>query len=185
LLALFSFDGYRWLRDGAAIAGQTAQSYTPTAGGLGHQLACTLTVTYPGPFLVTALATRAPITVQPAPSGGGGGPPPPPVSSLAAVSTAGPVASLELGCESVAGQTCMRRVAIVVRERRRGTTILAVNARRGHTPKTVTVSVTVARGPYSVPAGQTATFPVALNRTGQRLLDQFYTVPAGLNLTGR
>src|SRR5207248_2546691 len=42
----FSFDGYQWLRDGAPIAGQTSQSYTPVAGDVGHQLSCTITVTY-------------------------------------------------------------------------------------------------------------------------------------------
>jgi hypothetical protein len=62
-VGLYSFDGYRWLRDGAAIAGQSAQSYTPTGGDVGHQLACQITVTYPLPFLVTASATSAAITV--------------------------------------------------------------------------------------------------------------------------
>ena len=47
LVGAYSFDGYRWLLDGAPIAGQTAQTYTPATGGIGHQLACTVTVTYP------------------------------------------------------------------------------------------------------------------------------------------
>jgi hypothetical protein len=43
----FGFDGYRWLRDGSPIAGQTGHSYTPTTGDVGHQLSCAVTVTYP------------------------------------------------------------------------------------------------------------------------------------------
>ena len=42
----YGFDGYRWLRDGTVIAGQTAAAYTPTADDVGHQLSCTVTVTY-------------------------------------------------------------------------------------------------------------------------------------------
>ena len=72
--SLFSFDGYRWLLDGAPIAGQSPQSYTPTNADVGHQLACEITVTYPLPLLVTpASAASAAITVQAALPGGGGG----------------------------------------------------------------------------------------------------------------
>ena len=63
-VSFYSFDGYQWLRDGAAIAGQNAQTYTPTAGDVGHQLSCKITVTYPLPLLVTTSATSAAITVQ-------------------------------------------------------------------------------------------------------------------------
>jgi hypothetical protein len=65
--SLYPFDGYTWLRDGSPIAGQTASTYSPTAADVGHQLACRLTATYPLPFSVTATATSAAITVQPAP----------------------------------------------------------------------------------------------------------------------
>jgi hypothetical protein len=58
----FSFDGYQWLRDGTAIAGQASQTYTPSTGDVGHQLACTVTVTYPL-LDVTASATSTPLTV--------------------------------------------------------------------------------------------------------------------------
>jgi streptogramin lyase len=47
---LYPFDGYAWLRDGTPIAGQTAPTYIPTAGDVGHRLACRLTVTYPLPY---------------------------------------------------------------------------------------------------------------------------------------
>jgi hypothetical protein len=68
LAGAFAFDGYRWLRDGTAIAGQTRQSYTPSSGDIGHQLSCTATVTYPL-LAVTDTATSAPVTVIPQSSG--------------------------------------------------------------------------------------------------------------------
>jgi streptogramin lyase len=61
-VSAFSFDGYQWLRDASAIAGQTAQSYTPPAGDVGHALSCTVTVTYPL-LEVTTAATSAAVTV--------------------------------------------------------------------------------------------------------------------------
>ena len=45
-LNAFGFDGYQWLIDGSAVAGQTAQSYTPAVADIGHELSCTVTVTY-------------------------------------------------------------------------------------------------------------------------------------------
>ena len=78
---LYPFDGYAWLRDGTPVAGQTAPTYVPTAGDVGHRLACRLTVTYPRPFSVTATATSPAITVQPAP-------PPPPTPALSALDIA-------------------------------------------------------------------------------------------------
>ncbi len=49
-------------RYGAAIAGQTAQSYTPVAGDVGHALSCMVTVTYPL-LDVTTAATSAAVTI--------------------------------------------------------------------------------------------------------------------------
>ena len=65
----FWFDGYQWLRDGLPIVGQTGQSYLSVAGDVGHQLACTITVTYALPLDVTTAATSAAITVTPQNSG--------------------------------------------------------------------------------------------------------------------
>jgi streptogramin lyase len=75
---LYPFDGYAWLRDGTPVAGQSARTYVPTAGDVGHRLSCRLTVTYPLPFSVTATATSPAITVQAAP-------PPPPTPALSAL----------------------------------------------------------------------------------------------------
>ena len=59
----FGFDGYQWLLDGSPIAGQTGSSYTPTAADAGHQLSCTVTVTYPL-LVVTVAATSAAVPVK-------------------------------------------------------------------------------------------------------------------------
>jgi hypothetical protein len=75
--SLFSFDGYRWVRDGAQITGQSGQTYVPSSGDVGHQLACSATVTYALPFLVTASASSLAITVQPPVSAPGPTPPVP------------------------------------------------------------------------------------------------------------
>ncbi len=58
---LLAFDGYRWLLNGSPVA--SGQSFTPTLADGGQQLACEETVTYPLPFLVSAIAASATITV--------------------------------------------------------------------------------------------------------------------------
>ena len=57
------FDGYQWLLDGNPIPGQTSQSYTPLVTDIGHQLSCTVTVTY-DLFATTVSATSAAVTVM-------------------------------------------------------------------------------------------------------------------------
>jgi hypothetical protein len=59
----FGFDGYQWLLDGSPIAGQTGHSYTPTTADVGHQLSCTVKVTYPL-LVVTVSATSAAMVVK-------------------------------------------------------------------------------------------------------------------------
>ena len=115
---LYPFDGYAWLRDGTPIAGQTAPTYIPTAGDVGHRLACRQTVTYPLPFSVTATATSAAITVQPAP-------PPPPTPALSALDITPRMFTLtgrRVGgrCQPTSRSNrgerpCIRRVALTVR----------------------------------------------------------------------
>jgi hypothetical protein len=102
----------------AAIAGQTAPSYVPTAGDVGHQLACRATVTYPLPFSVTANATSGAITVQAAP-------PPPPTPALSALDITPRMFTLtgrrvggrcQPSSRSDRGErSCIRRVAVIVR----------------------------------------------------------------------
>jgi hypothetical protein len=68
LVSEYGFDGYQWLSDDSqanmytAIPGATAQSYTPVAGDVGHNLECTVTVTYPL-LQTTTSATSSPVTV--------------------------------------------------------------------------------------------------------------------------
>jgi streptogramin lyase len=59
-LTAFTFDGIRWLRDGAVVA--SGPSYTPTAGDVGHALACEVVATYTL-FPTTVTATSAPLVV--------------------------------------------------------------------------------------------------------------------------
>ena len=65
--SLFSFDGFRWLRDGVALAGKLSSSYTLVAADVGHRLACAASVTYPLPLLVTAVSTSSAATIRSAP----------------------------------------------------------------------------------------------------------------------
>jgi hypothetical protein len=59
----FGLDGYRWLLDGAAIAGQTTNTYVPTVSDAGHQLSCKVTVTYML-FPTTVSATSATVLIK-------------------------------------------------------------------------------------------------------------------------
>ena len=104
----FSFDGYQWLRDGTPIAGQTGQSYTPVAGDVGHQLSCTITVSYSVPNVTTA-ATGAAITVIPQNSGPTG--PQGPRGSNGSNGAQGPTGKVELvTCKTVKRNHKTKRV---------------------------------------------------------------------------
>jgi hypothetical protein len=84
---LFAFDGFAWLLNGSVVAGQTTDSFTPTAGEVGDTLACEQTVSYPltavtvpAPSDVNAVTTSAAVTVisqnsGPAGANGSQGPP--------------------------------------------------------------------------------------------------------------
>ncbi len=67
---LLPVDGFKWLLNGSVLAGQTSQSFTPTAGEVGDTLACEQTVSYPltpvtvpTPDDVSAAAKSAVVTV--------------------------------------------------------------------------------------------------------------------------
>ncbi len=66
--SLFGFDHYQWLLDGSPLAGQRAVIYTPTTSQIGHALSCQVTATYPIPFLITASASSAAVTVAAVPT---------------------------------------------------------------------------------------------------------------------
>lgn len=59
----FGFDGFRWLRDGTPLYGQTTATYTPTVADLGHALSCSQTGTYLL-FPVTVTASSASVLVR-------------------------------------------------------------------------------------------------------------------------
>jgi hypothetical protein len=113
----FPFDGYQWSRDGGPLAGQTARTYTPAPGDVGHQLSCTVTVTYPL-LRVSETATSDAITVIPQASGpsgppgpvGPGGPAGPqgPVGPHGATGAQGPAGKVELVTCTVTTRTVTR-----------------------------------------------------------------------------
>ena len=93
---------------------------------------------------------------------------------------------LSVACDGVAGEECTGSLIGTVRERRRGATIvgLSASARNGHGGKQTTVTVTVARASFTVPAGGTATTRIALNAKGSRLLARFQRLPVRLSFAG-
>jgi uncharacterized repeat protein (TIGR01451 family) len=63
---LFGFDGYRWRRDGALLAGSPSATYTPTAADKAHRISCEITVTYPL-LAVSVSAASPPVVIRRAP----------------------------------------------------------------------------------------------------------------------
>ena len=174
-LSAFGFDGFRWLSNGTQIPGATSQTHTLTSADVGHQISCRETVTYRlvGP---TVSANSAPVTV--APSLG---------ASLMTTSVSGSTASLAIACQGLPTQTCSGPITLTSRVTTQGSKTIAVAARskRKHKrPKKVTRTVTVATGSYSVAAGHSTTITLKLNRAGQKLLNQFYRLPARVAIGG-
>jgi streptogramin lyase len=172
----FGFDGFRWLLDGSQIAGAASQSFTVPSADVGHQLSCAETVTYPlvGP---TTTASSAPVAVSPSLG-----------ASLARTSSSGSTLSVTIACQGLPSQSCAGPVKLTTRVTTRGSQTLAVAAKAKPKPKPkpkkVTKTVTVASGSYLVAAGHSTTITLRLNSAGQRLLNQFYRLPAALAIGG-
>ncbi len=173
----FGFDGFRWLSNGSQIAGATTQQLTITSADVGHRIACKQTVTYRlvGP---TVPAVSAPVTVAP-PLG----------ASLTNASISGNTAALTITCQGLPGQSCSGRLTLTSRVTTQGSRTIAVAARSKRKPKPgprkkVTRTVTVARGSYSVSAGQSTTVRIKVNSAGQKLLNHFSRLPARLTISG-
>jgi streptogramin lyase len=64
--SVYGFDGFTWLLDGHAIAGQNAQTLSVGAADLGHQLSCSVKATYQL-LNVTVSAASATVLIGPAP----------------------------------------------------------------------------------------------------------------------
>ena len=109
------------------------------------------------------------------------GEPPTPTAQLLAVSRSGATAMLTLGCGGAPGQQCSVSAVGTVKERKRGTSVVAVTAAK---QRARTVTVTVTRGSFTVPAGGSRIARVTLNRTGKQLLARFAALPVRLSLSG-
>lgn len=92
---------------------------------------------------------------------------------------------LTLVCTAPTGQTCDGTAVLTTRERRKGTRVLGVSARRQHRARKRTrhVTITVGRTQLKLAAGQTETVLVRLNPTGRRLLARFHRLPVALVVT--
>ncbi len=161
----FSFS---WTDNGAAIPGATASSLAVSSGG---SYSCHVTANNQAGSTVQ---TSAPFAVGA-------------TLAVGATSVSGKTATLTLTCEGASGQECSGDVVGSTRERKRASTILGVTAKhrsRSKKAKVRTVTVTVAETSYNAAGGQTVKLRVSLNKTGARLLSQFYRLPVALTFSG-
>lgn len=167
---------FSWTNSGTPVAGATTASITATAAG---SYVCHVTATN---FAGSTTQASSAISVA-SPSST---PPPPPTARLASLSRSGATQLLTVACDGVAGQACSGSVVGTAREHKRAATILGVTARQRnkHGGRQTTVTVTVAKASFTVPAGGTATTSIALNGTGVRLLGRFQRLPVRLSFTG-
>jgi alpha-tubulin suppressor-like RCC1 family protein len=103
------------------------------------------------------------------------------------VSVSGSQAVFSIACVGTPGQSCTEHLVGTAIERRQGHKILAVIARKrtgSKPPRTKTARVTVVRGSFTVPAGQSRQVRVRLNGAGRDLLQSFYEVPVTVAFTG-
>jgi streptogramin lyase len=176
----FGWDGFRWLLDGTAIAGATAQTLSVSAADIGHGISCTETATY---LLVGATVPAASPAVTISPSLG---------ALLGSTSTTPTTVSLTISCQGLPTQTCSGPITLTSHVTTQGSKILAVAAttrkkpkpKPKPKPKKVTKVETIATGSYSVGAGQSTTVKLTLNSTGKKVLTARYKVPATLTVSG-
>jgi virginiamycin B lyase len=63
----YGFDGYTWMLEGSAIAGQTQQSLLATSADVGHQISCAVRATYKLLNVTVSSATSAGVSIAAAP----------------------------------------------------------------------------------------------------------------------
>ena len=166
---------YKWLRDGAEIAGQTTSTYKVGTADEGHALSCAVTATNAGgsasatsntlsvPVVApppTSTSTSPPASTTTAASGGVLGA----TAASGSVSLAGSTitvqrsgeAQVKLACASTT--TCSGKLTLTAK----------VTTRKGKKKQTKTQTIGTAT--FSIPAGKTVTIKLKLNGTGRALL---------------
>jgi hypothetical protein len=132
---------YRWLRNGVAIAGQTANTYTVQGADAGKGIACEVTANN-GAGAIGSTSNTVAI--------------PAPIAVFVGVKVKGVVASVTLSCPGSA--PCSGVMRIVAR----------VTTRHGRRKKTSSVTIGVAS--FSMGAGKRVTLRVHLTGPGSQLL---------------
>jgi hypothetical protein len=92
----------------------------------------------------------------------------------------------ELTCQAAPGTSCQGLATLTSIEHRRGRLTFAISARkhaRHRRPVVRLITVTVGQTAFSIPAGQTQSVFVPLNKTGLRLLALFHALPVALAVT--
>ena len=156
----FPFDGYRWLLDGSAIPGQTGQGFTPTAADVGAQISCSVTVTYPL-LAVTASATSAAVTVDPAPPIAPPALPPATVRIPRQTDRVAASGNLDVAVDCT-GAPCSGSIELLVKVRK--------TTGKGRRRRTRTVPTKVAGASFSDLTVGVHRLPLKLGATGRALL---------------
>jgi Carboxypeptidase regulatory-like domain len=137
---------YQWLRNGAAIAGQTEPTYTVQSADEGTSLSCQVTAgSTAGP--VAASSAALPV---PKPAAG--------IASVAAVSIKQATVSITLSCSGASA--CMGTLQLVTK----------FTVKVGRHKKLETRSVVIGTASFSLALGARATLHVHLSSEGQKLL---------------
>ncbi len=173
---------YQWLRCDTAgrscapMAGATQQTYTAGLADVGHtlrvqELASNLNGGTSPP--ATSPSTSVVKVEQAAPS-----------IAIRAVSPSGPTVSVSLSCDGPSGTTCTGDAVLTAQAMKRARTLLRVDRGGPLAETTADVATTVGQARFSVPASDSETVRVKLNRTGRRRLDKSYRLATMLTLIG-
>ncbi len=165
---------YAWLREGIAISGATASSYTVAAADQGHGLVCEVTATN---IAGQAHASSAVTQIPAVSTGGGGGPgggteTPPEVSLTGPITSKSGIVLVPLDCPAtkVACQAALVEITIV-EELRKGKLIsVAAKHSAKHSSKLTKRTVVLGTLDVDMTAGEKETFKVSLNGAGEALL---------------
>jgi streptogramin lyase len=165
-LNAFGFDGYTWLLEGSPIAGQTAQSFSPTTADAGHNISCSVRATYPLLSVTESAASPAVKIIGPAPvvipiSA-------PAVSALTLPHQTDRVSShgalhVTLDCS---GAPCTGTVKLIYKHK--------VTTGKGKHRNTKTVSITIATGSFSSLALGDDKLSLKLTHQGLALLESHH-----------